>query len=105
MVFAPQDLIKDPPFSKMDLICCRNLLIYLESDVQKRLLPLLHYALKPEGILFLGTSETIGDSRDLFTTLDKKWKIYQRREVILTVTGSGSRRYLPRLPANLLEVQ
>ncbi|MBI4288024.1 MAG: PAS domain S-box protein, partial [Chloroflexi bacterium] len=78
--FAPQDLIKDPPFSRMDLICCRNLLIYLESDVQKRLLPLLHYALKPGGILFLGPSETVGDATDLFSTLHKKWKIFQRVE-------------------------
>jgi two-component system CheB/CheR fusion protein len=84
IVFAPQDFIKDPPFSKMDLISCRNLLIYLESDVQNRLLPLLHYALKPGGILFLGTSETINESKDLFTVLDRKWKIYQRREVLLT---------------------
>jgi two-component system, chemotaxis family, CheB/CheR fusion protein len=83
VVFAPQDFIKDPPFSRMDLICCRNLLIYLESDVQTRLLPLLHYALNPGGILFLGTSETIGDARDLFVVLEKKWKIYQRREVVL----------------------
>jgi two-component system CheB/CheR fusion protein len=81
MVFAPQNFIKNPPFSRMDLICCRNLLIYLESDVQKRMLPLLHYALKPGGILFLGPSETTGEASDLFTLLDKKWKIYQRRQV------------------------
>lgn len=84
VVFAPQDFIKDPPFSRMDLICCRNLLIYLENDVQKRLLPLLHYALKPGGILFLGNSETIGDSKDLFSIMNKKWKIYQRRDVLLS---------------------
>jgi two-component system CheB/CheR fusion protein len=83
IVFAPQNFIKDPPFSKMDLICCRNLLIYLETDVQKRLLPLLHYALKPSGILFLGPSETAGESADLFTLVDRKWKIYQRREAIV----------------------
>lgn len=81
IVFAPQDFIKDPPFSRMDLICCRNLLIYLESDIQKKMLPLLHYALKPDGILFLGPSETIGEASDLFSMLDRKWKIYQRREV------------------------
>jgi PAS domain S-box-containing protein len=69
----------------MDLICCRNILIYLESDVQKRLLPLLHYALKTGGILFLGPSETAGESADLFTLLDRKWKIYQRREAIVSV--------------------
>ncbi len=84
VVFAPQDIIKDPPFSKMDLICCRNLLIYLESDVQKQLVPLLHYALKPGGLLFLGTSESIGEATDLFAVLDKKWRIYQRREVAVS---------------------
>lgn len=81
VVFAPQDFIKDPPFSRMDIICCRNLLIYLESDVQKKLLPLLHYALRPGGVLFLGASETVGDASDLFEIVDRKWKIFQRREV------------------------
>ncbi|MBI2859266.1 MAG: PAS domain-containing protein, partial [Chloroflexi bacterium] len=84
VVFAPQDLIKDPPFSKMDLICCRNLLIYLESDVQKSVLPLLHYALKPGGILFLGPSETAGEASDLFTTLHRKAKIFQRKETAIS---------------------
>jgi two-component system CheB/CheR fusion protein len=84
VVFAPQDFIKDPPFSRMDLICCRNLLIYLETDIQKKLLPLLHYALKPGGLLFLGPSETIGDASDLFSTVDKKWKIFQRKEVAVS---------------------
>jgi two-component system CheB/CheR fusion protein len=83
VIFAPQDFIKDPPFSRMDLICCRNLLIYIENDVQSRLFPLFNYALKPGGILFLGTSETIGESKDLFTVLDRKWKIFQRREVVM----------------------
>ena len=84
IVFAPQDFIKDPPFSKMDIICCRNLLIYLETEAQKKLYPVLHYALKPGGLLFLGTSESIGDASDLFNVLDKKWRIYQRREVIVS---------------------
>ena len=84
IVFAPQDFIKDPPFSKMDLICCRNLLIYLETEPQKKIIPLMHYALKPNGLLFLGTSETIGDATDLFTIVDKKWKIYRRREVVVS---------------------
>jgi len=84
VVFAPQNFIKDPPFSRMDLICCRNLLIYLESDIQKKLLPLLHYALKPGGILFLGPSETVGDATDLFRTLDKKWKLFQRKETVIS---------------------
>jgi two-component system, chemotaxis family, CheB/CheR fusion protein len=81
VVFAPQNFIKDPPFSRMDLISCRNLLIYLDSDIQKRMMPLLHYALRPGGILFLGTSETVDGASDLFHVLDRKWKIFQRREV------------------------
>lgn len=82
VVFAGQNLIKDPPFIKLDLLSCRNLLIYLESEVQGKLLPLFHYALKPGGILFLGTSETIGEFTDLFSPLVKKWKIFNRRESI-----------------------
>ena len=82
-VFSVQDIIKDPPFSKVDLICCRNLLIYLNSDLQARLLPLLYYSLNKDGILFLGTAETPGTHSDLFSTLDNKWKIYQRRELTL----------------------
>jgi two-component system CheB/CheR fusion protein len=83
IVFAPQNFIKDPPFSRMDLICCRNLLIYLDTDIQRRLLPLLHYALRPGGILFLGPSETAGESADLFVLVERKWKIYQRREKVI----------------------
>jgi len=79
LVFAPQDIIKDPPFTKLDLVCCRNLLIYFDTELQKKLLPLFHYSLKPEGILFLGTSETIGGFTNLFTAVDKKWKIFRRK--------------------------
>jgi two-component system, chemotaxis family, CheB/CheR fusion protein len=80
LVFAPHDIIKDPPFTKLDLICCRNLLIYLESVLQKKLLPLFHYSLKPKGILFLGSSENIGGSVDLFSASDRKWKIFTRKD-------------------------
>jgi len=80
LVFAEQDLVKDPPFSRIDMICCRNLLIYMGAELQRKVVPLFHYALKPGGVLFLGSSETIGDFTDLFTTLDRKWKLYQRRE-------------------------
>jgi two-component system CheB/CheR fusion protein len=80
LVFAPHDIIKDPPFTKLDLICCRNLLIYLDSVLQKKLLPLFHYSLKPNGILFLGTSETIGGFVDLFSASDRKWKIFTRKD-------------------------
>lgn len=80
-VFSVQDLIRDPPFSRLDLLCCRNLLIYLDTAAQKKLLPLFHYTLKPNGILVLGSSETIGEFGNLFQTVDKKWKIFRRREV------------------------
>lgn len=81
VVFATQDVVDDPPFTKLDLLVCRNLLIYLNSEVQRRLIPVFHYSLKPDGILFLGSSETIGNFSSLFEPLDKKWKLFKRREV------------------------
>ncbi|MFW6368858.1 MAG: CheR family methyltransferase [Spirochaetota bacterium] len=80
MIFSEQNVIKDPPFSNIDLLSCRNLLIYLNSDLHEKLIPLFHYALRPAGFLFLGTSESIGDYTDLFDTLDRKAKLYQRKE-------------------------
>lgn len=80
VVFASQSLIKDPPFSKMDLISCRNLLIYLGPDLQRKALPLFHYALNQGGFLFLGLSETLGDSNHLFKPINRKWKLFQRVE-------------------------
>jgi two-component system CheB/CheR fusion protein len=79
LVFSEQDLIKDPPFSKIDLISCRNLLIYLGADLQKKVIPVFHYALKPDGMLFLGTSEGVSNFTDLFTMIDRKAKLYQRK--------------------------
>ena len=61
LIFSEQDVIQDPPFSRLDLISCRNLLIYLDGMLQKKLIPLFHYALNPGGFLFLGTSESVGD--------------------------------------------
>ncbi len=78
VTFAVQNLIGDAPFSRMDLISCRNLLIYLEPDVQKKVVALLHFALKKGGYLFLGPSETIGRQIDLFEPVSKKWRIYRR---------------------------
>ena len=80
LVFSEHDLIRDPPFSKLDLISCRNLLIYMNTDLQKKLIALFHYALMPGGMLFLGTSETIGEFGGLFAVLDRKSKAYQRKE-------------------------
>ncbi|MEO8134316.1 MAG: chemotaxis protein CheB, partial [Betaproteobacteria bacterium] len=81
VVFARQNLVSDPPFSRMDLICCRNLLIYLEPAVQKKALPMFHYALRTDGFLFLGASESVGQFTDLFDPLDKKQKIFVRKNV------------------------
>ncbi|EGV17195.1 chemotaxis protein CheB [Thiocapsa marina] len=80
LVFSEQNLVQDPPFSKMDLISCRNLLIYLNAGLQARLITLFHTALNPDGVLFLGTSETTGELPTLFTPLNRKWKIYTRQE-------------------------
>jgi two-component system CheB/CheR fusion protein len=79
VVFAKHDVLSDPPFSRMDLLSCRNLLIYLEPPLQKRLLPTFHYALKPAGVLFLGSSETVGDAINLFAVEDKTHKIYSKK--------------------------
>ncbi len=85
IVFAMQDLSKDPPFTKLDLVSCRNLLIYLETELQNRLLPLFHYGLMAGGILFLGSSETIGKFVDLFEISDRKWKVYRAKKALSAV--------------------
>lgn len=77
VVFANHNVIKDPPFTKLDLISCRNLLIYLESEAQEKVLSKFNYSLKKDGILFLGPSETIGEFLDTFSVVDNKWKIYK----------------------------
>jgi len=77
VVFAVQNVIKDPPFTKLDLLSCRNLMIYLEPELQHRLLPAFHYALKPGGMLFLSPSESIGNHPELFSALSRKWKFYR----------------------------
>lgn len=83
VVFAVQNVIKDPPFTRLDLLSCRNLMIYLEPELQNRLLPTFHYALKPGGVLFLSPSESIGSHPELFAALNRKWKLYR-------ATGSES---------------
>ena len=97
LVFSEQDVIKDPPFSKLDMISCRNLLIYMDTELQKKLIPLFHFALKPAGILFLGTSEGIGDFNTLFNVLDRKVKFYQRKEQYSGSTRNTLGRVLPPL--------
>ncbi|MDO9025526.1 CheR family methyltransferase, partial [Zwartia sp.] len=77
VVFAVQNVIKDPPLIKLDLLCCRNLMIYLEPELQNRLIPIFHYALKTAGVLFLSPAESIGNHTDRFNVLNRKFKLYQ----------------------------
>ncbi|MCB0163441.1 MAG: PAS domain-containing protein [Anaerolineae bacterium] len=78
MIFSVQNIVQDPPFSRINLISCRNLLIYFRPILQKRVFPIFHYALKPNGFLFLGSSESLGDFAPLFSLVNKRWKIYRR---------------------------
>lgn len=79
VVFSIQNLIKDPPFSRLDLVSCRNLMIYMDCVLQNKIIPLFHYTLNPGGVLFLGTYETINESMDLFEPVNLKWKIFRRK--------------------------
>ena len=84
IVFAVQNVIKDPPFTRLDLLSCRNLMIYLEPALQDRLIPTFHYALKPDGVLLLSSSESIANHPELFLALDRKWKFYRARHATVT---------------------
>ena len=79
-IFARQDVANDPPFSNIDLVSCRNVLIYFNRDMQRRVIERLHYALKPRGYLMLGASESLSQGADLFRLLDRRHRIYERRE-------------------------
>lgn len=83
VIFAQQNMIKDPPFTKMDILTCRNLLIYLTPKLQKRHIPLFHYSLNPGGFLFLGSAETVGSFTDLFQPLERKSRLYQRLQPLI----------------------
>lgn len=93
IVFAEQSIVKDPPFSKVDFISCRNLLIYLSNEQQEKIISTFHYSLNPNGYLFLGTSESLGKNRELFVSKDKKWKVYQK----VNIFSPG--RYINDLPS------
>ncbi len=103
ILFAHHSLIKDPPFSRLDLLVCRNFLIYLDAEMQKRLITLFHMVLKPGAFLFLGAAETAGRDSELFSPLDKKWKIFRRlenkrgTETFFPFASSAARK-LPRGP-------
>ncbi|HEY8098115.1 MAG TPA: protein-glutamate O-methyltransferase CheR, partial [Methylobacter sp.] len=99
VIFAQQNIFIDPPFTKLDLLSCRNLLIYFDTKLQKKLIPLFHYALTTNGILLLGHSETIGDFTPLFTTIDNSLRLYQRYDKGLSPTGMDfPTKYLPVAP-------
>jgi two-component system CheB/CheR fusion protein len=83
VVFAPQNVLMDPPFTKIDILICRNLLIYLTQELQKKLLPLFHYSLNPGGVLFLGSAETINAFTDLFRPLNGKTRLYRRLDSVI----------------------
>jgi two-component system CheB/CheR fusion protein len=85
VVFAVQSVIKDPPFTRLDLLSCRNLMIYLEPDLQNRLIPAFHYALRPGGVLFLSPSESIGTHTELFDPIHRKWKFYRAKPTIASM--------------------
>jgi PAS domain S-box-containing protein len=102
-VFARQDLVRDPPFSRIDLISCRNVLIYLGPNLQRRVLPLFHYALKPNGFLLLGSSESVGPFTQLFTVVDKAERLHRKAPDVAAVRldvflPEGLRRPSPTLP-------
>jgi two-component system CheB/CheR fusion protein len=94
-IFARQNLTKDPPFSKVDLISCRNVLIYLGAVLQRRVMSIFHYSLHPEGYMVLGNSETIGNYADLFTIVDRRNKIYQRKGALGQLPSGLTRPALP----------
>ncbi|MBI3128550.1 MAG: PAS domain-containing protein [Candidatus Tectomicrobia bacterium] len=95
VIFADQNITRDPPFTRLDILSCRNVLIYLDADLQKRLLPLFHYALNPGGILFIGPAETVGEMEDSFEAADSRWKIFRRKP------GSASARHQIDFPISL----
>lgn len=82
IIFSEQDVIRDPPFSRVDMVTCRNLLIYLSSELQRRVIPLFHFALNNGGLLFLGGSESVGEFENLFVPLDRKSKLYLKESVM-----------------------
>ena len=103
VVFAPQNVIMDPPFTKLDILCCRNLLIYLGADVQAKLMPLFHYALNPGGFLLLGGAETVGSFGNLFAVRDSKARLYQRIENSAGPAVDFPTKYFPSMPATPME--
>jgi two-component system, chemotaxis family, CheB/CheR fusion protein len=99
IIFSEQNVTKDPPFSKLDLISCRNLMIYLGPDLQRRLIPVFHYALNPGGFLLLGTSEGIGEFDALFDVRDRKMKVYLRKGKFVETQRTNAESFVPPVSA------
>ncbi len=95
VLFAQHDVILDPPFTKLDLLCCRNLMIYFDATLQRRLLPLFHYSLRSGGVVLLGSSETMGRFNHLFSTLESKLRLYLRQD---NIAGSNPDFVLKSMP-------
>jgi two-component system, chemotaxis family, CheB/CheR fusion protein len=109
-VFARQNLASDPPFSQMNVVACRNLLIYIQPVLQKKIIPILHYALKPSGFLVLGGSESVSAFPDLFSTVDKKHKIYSKKAITSRLHYDFAQSHYPlqsplRVSGNALKFQ
>ena len=94
VIFAPHNVINDPPFTRMDLVTCRNMLIYLKPVVQQGAISLLHFALKTGVVLWLGPSETVGDVADEFDTVDSHWKMFRKRRDVRLPTATRLRSSL-----------
>lgn len=97
VVFAPQNIVSDPPFSRLDILTCRNLLIYFGTQLQKRLLPLFHYTLNPDGILLLGSAETVGNFSHLFSPINAKARLYRRCDEAMPVADLAFPGRLPMM--------
>ncbi len=117
IIFSTQDMLKDPPFSNLHLLSCRNVLIYFNAEAQKKILPLFHYTLKDGGVLMLGSSESIGSFVNLFEVFDKKWKIFLKKGVPRSlqqavvfpsgssdVMRSGATQSISHIPANIPQI-
>ena len=101
IIFSEHNVLEDPPFSRLDLISCRNLLIYLNPVLQQRLLHLFRYALNPKGLLFLGNAESVGEFDKMFTTLSRKGKLYQNKANINLNPAKNATFYIPSCTAGI----
>ena len=103
VLFAPHDVVLDPPFTKLDLLSCRNLMIYFDAALQRRLLPLFHYSLRPDGVLLLGSSETVGRFKQLFAPIESKLRLYLRQDIASSTSPDLLVKSFPPLSQNKKE--